>query len=299
MTENKKEKNSFWNRYEHYLFTFSTGLFLILHIMSGHLLHWSSQFSTALGVGAIVIGGFPILKDIFGSLRSFKINVDVLVVIAVVAATAVEHYLEAGTVLFIHLLGEMLETITVGKAKRSIHTLLNIIPKTVRIKCKEGEKEIPVSAIKPGDILIVRPGERIGTDGVVVKGHVSVDQAPITGESMPVEKTKGDTVYCGTLNKDGAIEIEATKVGEESIIAGIKALLQKAQENKAPIQRTADKFAGWYVPIILAVATIIFFVTGEITRSITLLVIACPCALILGPPTAIVAAIGNAARRGY
>jgi Cd2+/Zn2+-exporting ATPase len=294
----EEDTESLWQRYEDYVFTGSTGLLLVLHVLADRLTIGPPWLATALGLAAIMIGAYPIFSTVFLSLRTRQINVDVLVAIAVVAATAVGHYFEAGTVLFIHLLGELLETITVGRAQRAIHGLMALIPETVRVKRNGGEEEIPVRAVRPGDIVVVRPGERIGVDGVIVAGQATVDQAPITGESVPVDKTAGDPVYSGTLNKAGAIEVEATKVGEETTVARIKALIHQAQQKKAPSQRLADRFAAWYVPVILGIAAVVYLVTGDVLRPITLLIVACPCALVLGPPTAVVAAIGNAARRG-
>jgi Cd2+/Zn2+-exporting ATPase len=291
----------FWNKlqdYQDYYLTGGTGLFLVLYVLVDRTAFGPTWLSTGLGLAAILVGGYPILTEVYASLRARKISVGVLVAIAVVAATVVGHYLEAGTVLFIHLLGELLETITVGRAQRAIHGLMALIPEMVTVKQGASETRVPVGDVQPGDVIVVRSGERIGVDGVVVSGQATVDQSPITGESVPVDKTVGDPVYSGTLNKVGAIEIEATQVGEETTVARIKALIHQAQLKKAPSQRLADRFASWYVPAIMVIAIVVYLVTGDILRPITLLIVACPCALVLGPPTAVAAAIGNAARRG-
>ena len=294
-------KTLLWNKlrdYRDYCLTGGTGLFLVLHVLVDRTAFGPTWLPTGLGLAAILMGGYPILTEVYASLRARRISVDVLVAIAVIAATVVGHYLEAGTVLFIHLLGELLETVTAGRARRAIHGLMALIPEMVTVKQDSSEVKVPVSDVQPGNVIVVRPGERIGVDGVVVSGEATVDQSPITGESVPVDKTIGDPVYSGTLNKVGAVEIEATQVGEETTVARIKALIHQAQLKKAPSQRLADRFASWYVPAIMGIAIVVYLVTGDILRSITLLIVACPCALVLGPPTAVAAAIGNAAQRG-
>jgi P-type E1-E2 ATPase len=296
--ENDEQNESFWERYEDYFFTGAVGLLLMLHVLAGRLDLGLPWLSTVFGLAAILVGAYPIFGEVLLSLRAREINVDMLVAIAVVAATAVGHYLEAGTVLFIHLLGELLENITIGRAQSALHGLMALVPETVHVKRNGVEERVPVGAVRSGDVIVVRPGERVGVDGVVVAGQATVDQAPITGESLPVDKMVGDPVYSGTLNKSGAVEVEATGVGEETTVARIKALIHQAQQKKAPIQRLADRFAAWYVPLILGFAVVLYLVSGDLLRSITLLVVACPCALVLGPPTAVAAAIANAARRG-
>jgi heavy metal translocating P-type ATPase len=160
------------------------------------------------------------------------------------------------------------------------------------------EQEIPAAEVRVGDIVVVRAGERIPVDGLVRQGTASVNQAPVTGESMPVEKSTGDEVFVGTLNESGALIIEATRVGEDTTLARIAQLVEAAQQNEAPIQRTLDRLAGWLVPVMLTLAALVFVFTHDIARAITVLIVACPCALILATPTAVMAAIARAARAG-
>jgi len=152
--------------------------------------------------------------------------------------------------------------------------------------------------VKQKEVVIVKPGERIPVDGRIISGCGSVNQATLTGESLPVEKDIGDRVYCGTYNEAGSCEIETTQVADDTKLAQIKRLILEAQSEKSPIQRVMDRFARYFIPVILGIALLTFLVTGEIIRSITILIVACPCALVLGTPTAVVAAIGNAARQG-
>jgi Cd2+/Zn2+-exporting ATPase len=172
------------------------------------------------------------------------------------------------------------------------------VPATARVRRDGEELQISNSELKTGDIVVVRAGERVPVDGVVRSGSASVNQAPITGESMPVDKATGDEVFVGTLTESGALIIEATRVGEDTTLARIAQLVEAAQQREAPIQRTLDRFAGWLVPVMLVASAVVFVVTHDISRAITVLIVACPCALILATPTAVMAAIARAARAG-
>ncbi len=201
-------------------------------------------------------------------------------------------------VLFIMLLGESLEGVTVGKARKAITSLIQLSPKTAWVRRGDEEMQIPIEDVKPKEVVIVKPGERIPVDGKIISGCVSINQSTLTGESLPVEKEAGEKVYCGTFNESGSCEIEATQVAEDTKLAQIKRLILEAQAEKSPTQRVMDRFSRYFIPGIFLVALLTYFITGEIVRAITILIVACPCALVLGTPTAVVAAIGNAARQG-
>jgi Cd2+/Zn2+-exporting ATPase len=196
------------------------------------------------------------------------------------------------------LLGEFLEGVTVGKTRKAIASLIQLSPKTAWVRRENKEVQVPIEDVKPREVVIVRPGERIPVDGKIISGCGSVNQSTLTGESIPVEKEAGDKVYCGTFNESGSCEVEATQVAEDTKLAQIKRLILEAQAEKSPTQRMMDRFSRYFIPAIILVALVTFLVTGEIIRGITILIVACPCALVLGTPTAVVAAIGNAARQG-
>jgi Cd2+/Zn2+-exporting ATPase len=247
---------------------------------------------------SLIVGGYPIVKSAVKTLLIPDLNVDTLVSIAAISATAVGAYQEAATVIFIMLLGEFLEGFTVGKARKAIASLIQLSPKTAWVKRGDEEVRVPIEDVKPDEVVIVKPGDRIPVDGKIISGCGSINQATLTGESIPVEKEVGDKVYCGTINESGSCEIVATQVAEDTKLAQIKRLILEAQAQKSPTQRVMDRFSRYFIPAIIAVAFATFLVTGEIIRAITILIVACPCALVLGTPTAVVAAIGNAARRG-
>ncbi len=253
---------------------------------------------TALAIASLIIGGYPIVKSAIKTLLIPDLNVDTLVSIAAISATAVGAYHEAAAVLFIMLLGESLEGVTVGKARKAMSSLIQLSPKMAWVRRGDHEVQVPIEDVKPSEIVIVKPGDRIPVDGKIISGCGSVNQATLTGESVPVEKDIGDKVYCGTINESGSCEIVATQVADDTKLSQIKRLILEAQAEKSPTQRIMDRFSRYFIPAIILIALGTFLVTGEIIRAITILIVACPCALVLGTPTAVVAAIGNAARRG-
>ncbi|MBB6218293.1 heavy metal translocating P-type ATPase [Anaerosolibacter carboniphilus] len=248
---------------------------------------------------SIIISGTPIIRGaVIGLLTRFDIKAGVLVGIALIASVVIGEYFAAGEVAFIMMLGEILENRTVRKAQEGIKRLIQLSPETGRIRTSSGEKKISVEEIQVGDILLIKPGESIPIDGVIVSGKSTINQSIITGESMPVDKTVGDEVFVGTLNQLGAIEVKATKVGKDTSLAKLIRLVKDAENKKAPVVRLADKMATIIVPLALFLSIITYMITGDITRAVTILVVFCPCALVLATPTAIMAGIGNAARNG-
>ena len=249
---------------------------------------------------AILLCGVPIiLEAVIGLVTAFDIKADVLVSIALIASVCIGQDFAAGEVAFIMQLGGLLEELTVAKARAGIEKLVHLTPRTARVLRDGGECVVPAEQVRVGDVLRVLPGEGIPVDGVIVSGQTSINQAVMTGESLPVDKTVGDEVSSGTVNQFGAFEMRATKVGEDSSIQRMIRLVQSADAGKAKIVGIADRWATWIVVIALSAAALTWLITGEILRAVTILVVFCPCALVLATPTAIMAAIGNATRHGF
>ncbi|MCD7980583.1 MAG: cation-translocating P-type ATPase [Fusobacterium sp.] len=251
----------------------------------------------------IIISGIPILYGALTALFCEKtISSELLVSTAIVASVAIGEIFAAGEIAFIMAIGEILEDITVNRAKKGISQLIKLSPQQGRKIIKENgkttEKIVPIEEIYKDDILRVLPGEMIPVDGKIIFGNSSVDQSIMTGESLPIDKTIGDEVFCGTVNCDGSIDIIATKVGEDSSLQKLIKMVKEAEENKAPMQRIVDKWAGWLVPAALIIAIAAYFITSDIIRAVTVLVVFCPCALALATPTSIMAAVGQAAKNG-
>ena len=249
---------------------------------------------------AIVLCGIPIvLEALIGLITAFDIKADVLVSLALIAAVLIGEDFAAGEVAFIMQLGALLEDVTVARARAGIEKLVHLTPQTARLLLPDGENLVPAGQVRVGDRLRVLPGESIPVDGVITSGQTSINQAVMTGESLPVDKTVGDEVSSGTVNQYGAFEMRATKVGEDSSIQRMIRLVQSADAGKARIVGQADRWATWIVVIALTAAALTWLITGEIIRAVTILVVFCPCALVLATPTAIMAAIGNATRHGF
>lgn len=271
-----------------------SGLALLVSIL------WGDRLPVDPAWVAIVLCGLPIvLEAIIGLVTAFDIKADVLVSIALVASVVIGEDFAAGEVAFIMQLGALLEDLTVARARAGIEKLVKLTPRTARRLTGNGEAVVPAEEIRVGELLRVLPGETIPVDGVVKEGRSSVDQAVMTGESLPVDKAPGDPVSSGTVNQYGTFTMEATRVGEDSAIQRMVRLVQSADAGKAKIVGLADRWATWIVVIALSAAAITGFVTGELIRAVTILVVFCPCALVLATPTAIMAAIGNATRHGF
>ena len=249
---------------------------------------------------AIVLCGIPIvLEALIGLITAFDIKADVLVSLALIAAVLIGEDFAAGEVAFIMQLGALLEDVTVARARAGIEKLVHLTPQTARLLLPDGENIVPAEQVRVGDRLRVLPGESIPVDGVITSGQTSINQAVMTGESLPVDKTVGDEVSSGTVNQYGAFEMRATKVGEDSSIQRMIRLVQSADAGKARIVGLADRWATWIVVVALTAAALTWLITGEIIRAVTILVVFCPCALVLATPTAIMAAVGNATRHGF
>ena len=249
---------------------------------------------------AILFCGCPIiLEAALKLITEFDIRADVLVSIALIASIAIGEIFAAGEVAFIMQLGSLLEEFTVSKARAGIEKLVHLTPQTARVLRNGMEEIIPAENVQTKEMVRVLPGETIPVDGIILSGQSSVNQAVLTGESLPVDKAIGDEVYSGTVNQFGSLEIQATKVGEDSSIQRMIRLVQSADAGKAKIVRLADRWATWIVITALTAAVLTWLISGELIRAVTILVVFCPCSLVLATPTAIMAAIGNATRHGF
>lgn len=249
---------------------------------------------------AILLCGIPIiLEAVIGLVTAFDIKADVLVSLALIASIIIGEHFAAGEVAFIMQLGALLEELTVARARAGIEKLVHLTPRVARRLHGDREEMIPAETVAVGDRLRVLPGEAVPVDGVILAGETSINQAVMTGESLPVDKGVGDEVASGTVNQFGAFDMEATKVGEDSAIQRMIRLVQSVDAGKAKIVNLADRWATWIVVIALSAALLTWLVTGEIIRAVTILVVFCPCALVLATPTAIMAAIGNVTKHGF
>ena len=277
--------------------------------LAAELLGWPETLRIGLFLVAILAGAVEIVpRGLRGVWLERSLDINFLVTVAVAGAIGLEQWAEGATVVFLFSLGEALESLTLARTRRSIQALMAMAPDTAQVKRPDGsETTQPVEQVVVGAVVVVRPGDRIPRDGVVVAGHSAVDQAPITGESVPVEKAPGATVYAGTINRNGYLEIRATKPLAENALAKIIHLVEAAQSEKAPSQRFVERFARIYTPVVVVGAVLLTIIPplvfGEplvpwFNRSLVLLLVACPCALVISTPVTVVAAIGNASRRG-
>ena len=271
-----------------------SGIFLVVSMAAPEVL----PFDPACV--AILLCGIPIITEAaIGMITAFDIKADLLVSLALIASVCIGEDFAAGEVAFIMQLGGLLEELTVANARAGIEKLVHLTPQTARVLRDEKEFVIPAQEVQVGDRVRVLPGETIPVDGVILSGATSINQAVMTGESLPVDKTAGDEVSSGTMNQFGAFEMEAVKVGEDSSIQRMIRLVQSADAGKAKIVGLADHWATWIVVGALSAAGLTWLITGEIIRAVTILVVFCPCSLVLATPTAIMAAIGNATKHGF
>ena len=254
--------------------------------------------NAGLALAATFFGGWQRFLGGFQDLFRRKITVNVFVVVALTATLAVGEFRPAAVIIFIMVVVGALESYTMDKNRQSIRNLLDLTPRTATVLRGDEEAVVSLEEIAVGTVVIVKPGERVPVDAVIMEGATSVDQAAITGESMPVEKCKGAELFGGTLNLTGRVEARATKVGKDTMLSRIVHLVEEAQETKAPIQNLADRFTVWFLPVVLLLAIVVYASTGNIKTAVSILLVACPCAFAIATPTAVTAGISNMARRG-
>jgi heavy metal translocating P-type ATPase len=280
--------------------TLVPALVLALILVSWSLAHWRvgpSFVNAALALLAVLLGGIPRfvsgVKDAFRG----KITVNVFVTVALAVTVAVGEFRPAAVIIFIMAVVGALESYTLDRTRRAIRDLLHLTPPTATVRRGDTEVVVPVADLQVGDLVVLRPGERIPVDGVVTAGAGTVNQAPITGESMPVEKLKGSEVFAGTLNETGRLDVRTAKTGDDTTLARIVHLVEEAQDTKAPIQTMADRFTVWFFPTVIALALLGYLTSGDPKVSVAILLVACPCAFAIATPSAVSAGIANMARR--
>lgn len=249
-------------------------------------------------IAAAAIAGYPILKTALSSLRYRVLGIDALVSIAVIGAMFIGEYWEAAAVTFLFMLGDYLESKTIEKTRSSIKALLDLAPDTARVVRGGAELEVSPEELTKGDMVVIRPGEKISVDGTVIEGTAYINQAAITGESIPVTKNTEDGVFSGTIIESGYLIVRAERVGEDTTFARILQMVEEAQDKKAKTQKFIEEFSKYYTPFIIILSVLLFIFTRDLVLSLTLLVIACPGALVISTPVSIVAGIGNGAKHG-
>ncbi|NBV22138.1 MAG: cation-translocating P-type ATPase [Proteobacteria bacterium] len=275
------------------------GLILIINsfIIEQFTANGKTMADLSAGIGAIVLG-WPIVVVAVKDLRRGNLTTNELVALAVLASFASGHYQEAGVVSFFMLLGQIIESRTAEGARLSIESLIKLTPTKARRMVGSKEEEVAVHELKNGDVIRVRPGDNVAADGQIVSGEGSINQANITGESLPVDKKTGDQVFAGTINLTGVLEIKVTRAGTDSTLNRVRELILAAEKTKLPIMRIVDQYMGFYTPLVLVIGALVWAFTGELNRVIAVFIVACPCAFVLATPTAMVAALSAAARLG-
>ncbi len=249
-------------------------------------------------ISAAIVAGLPIMKNALVALRYKILGIDALVSLAVIGAMFLQEYWEAAAVTFLFMLGDYLESKTLEKTRSSIKSLLDLAPDIARVIRNGVEVEISPAEVVEGDIVVVKPGEKIAVDGTIIEGNAYINQAAITGESIPVDKTEEETVFSGTIIESGYLKIKADRVGDDTTFARILEMVEEAQDKKARTQKFLEVFSRYYTPAIMILAALLFLFTKDLVLSLTLLVIACPGALVISTPVSIVAGIGNGAKHG-
>jgi Cu+-exporting ATPase len=266
------------------------------------LLNLTGVFRTVFGIDTAilitVIAGYKTFYNAISALFEKTISADLALCVAVIAALSVGEYLAAAEAMLIVMVGETLESYAAGRTEAAIQRFVAQLPRVARVLRDQREEEVDAATLVPGDLIVVRAGERIAADGLVELGVSSVDESSITGEPLPKDKQPGDEVFSGTLNGNSMLRVRVTRAGEETTIARVVQLVEEAKERRAPVERLADRYAKYFLPALLLAGALTYYFTGNWLRTVAVLIVACPCALILATPTAMVAAIGGLARRG-
>ena len=253
---------------------------------------------SVIGLTAALVGGYPIFEEAFSALRARRMTMELSMTIAVGAALGIGEFFTALVIVLFVLIAEVLERLTVGRGRRAIKDLLDFLPRQALVRRGGAAREVGAAEIAPGDVVVVKPGGRLPVDGVVVAGHSFVDQATITGESLPVEKVAGAHVYAGTINQSGALDVRAMRIGRETAFGKIVEAVEAAERSRAPLQKTADRLAGYLVYFAIGCAALTFLITRDVRSTISVVIVAGACGIAAGTPLAILGAIGQAARQG-
>lgn len=291
-----REMKKLYRKNSKLIITAAVALLIAAAYASGEL--EQPQLSSYLWIAAALVGGFEIARSAIAQLKYRVLGIQALVTIAATGAILIGEYWEAAVVVFLFELGGYLEALTIDRTRNALRALMSLAPATASVRRGGDIIVVPPEEVKPGEIVVVKAGEKIPVDGVVVKGEAQVNQASITGESVPASKGPGDRAFTGTINELGTIEIETQRSGEDTTLARIIALVEEAQEERAPTQQLIERFAKYYTPAIIVLALLVLALTRDLLIALTLLVISCPGALIISTPIAIVSGIGNAAGRG-
>jgi len=290
-------------RRAHLLFTAASALLFLAGLLLGH----ASPLSLPLVVAAMIVGGWRVALQAWRALRHGSLDMNVLMSAATVGAAVIGRWDEGAAVILLYALSQLLERYSLDRARRAIRSLLALSPPLAALLRDGRELSVPIGEVRPGEHVVVRPGERLPLDGIVTAGESSVNQSPITGESLPVLKKPGDSVYAGSVNERGLLEIEVTRSADESTLAHIIRLVESAQTERAPIEQAAERFARYYTPAVLALALLLAVAAPVLLgqpfgtwfyRSLVMLVIACPCALVISTPVTILSGLSHAARQG-
>jgi len=297
---------SFWEKRKHLISTVASGVLAFAGIILTRL-EINENIIIPIFVLAIISGGFYIVRKGLAALRTFSLDMNFLMTVAVIGAALIGEWIEAAAVVFLFSLAQLLETYSMDRARNAIRSLMELSPQRALVRRDGQEEEVDVNLVKIGEEIIIKPGEKIPLDGKVIKGNSYVNQAPITGESMPVEKKPGDMVFAGSINQKGSMEVKITHAARDTTLARIIHMVEEAQAQKAPSQSFVDKFAKYYTPavvtsaILVATVPVLFFnqpFMDWFYRALVLLVISCPCALVISTPVSIVAGLSQAARKG-
>lgn len=253
---------------------------------------------SVIGIAGLAIGGWPIFKEAFENLLARRMTMELSMSIAVVAAAAISQFFTALIITLFVLVAEVLEGMTVSRGRRAIRDLLEFLPRAIAVRRAGAVSEVDADELSCGDAVLVNPGGRIPVDGTVIAGHSFVDQSRVTGESLPVEKTAGSSVFAGSINQSGALEIRAERIGRDTSYGKIIQAVEQAELSRAPVQRLADRLAGYLVYFALGAAVLTYLLTRNITSTISVIIVAGACGIAAGTPLAILGAIGRAARSG-
>ena len=276
----------------------SAGVLALTSFMIDHGHQDPSKLGISLAIVSVTINGLPIIWGAVKGLMNRQVNVDELVSLAIIASMIQGEFLAAAVVSFVMTFGALIEQVTSESARKAIKSLIEISPQTAIVLIDEDQRVVPIEQVKVGNRVLIKPGERIPVDGTIISGVSAVDESAMTGEPLPVEKQLGDSVLAGTLNHNGVIEVNVNQVGQDTTLGKVIKLVSEAERHRPESVRLIDQYARWFTPTILACAGLAWWITGDVNRAVAVLIVGCPCALILAAPTATVASLGRAAKAG-